>query len=74
MLILDVCHGRTCLLISTGLRYDKGAGLGHHIIDALNVGVTDTLRQLIDPVAQSIARDFLRFTLPIVRKILLRIF
>ena len=74
MLIFDVCHGWAGLLISTGLRYDKSARLGQHVVHALDVGVADALSQFIDPVAECVARDFLRLTLPIIRKCLLRIF
>ena len=66
MLILDVCHGWAGLLISTGLRYDESARLWQHVAHILDVWVADTLRQLINPIAERVARYFLRLALPIV--------
>lgn len=74
MLVLNVCHGWARFLISTGLRYDEGARFGQNVAYTFNVGVADSLRQLVYPVAQGITRDLFRITLPVVLKSLGTIF
>lgn len=73
VLILDVCHRRARFLISARLRKDKSHGIRIAIIGTPNIRIAEPLRQLLDPVAQSVAGAFLAFALPVVLQLLMRI-